>query len=540
MKQPVTGQQAATPVRSAMTSIQHLASLLQLCSDGPSVTLLGYMERCSINPMPAVKERLAQLEELFVHHFMLATGDRSSSIARVRYSLTTRLYYRIMEALLKMEEERLGQQDFSRLLNKPVFHKSLIACSAEVVLVTYEAHTGSTIQSPSVPRLDATNLLFPWILRVFDVNAFDFLKVLESFVRAEPKLATEVITHLSGVENQILEQLAWQNASPVFELLKNYDGPRQPITPSKDASMSLQQENSPSSWLDRSNPADTSAMFESPNVSLRRSHSLNLFLNKVFRLAYQRLQHLCGLLDVCGDLIHKIWTCFEFCVTRRPDLLHDRHLDQIVMCCIYAICKVADREIKFKSIVSMYRVMPNTCQQVYKNVFISSGEYDSIISFYNRIFMQSLKTFILQFGSNTMPSATQSPAPKPVITSPLQMSPKYQLPGRQNFYISPMKNSPFKQPLSPSCMTPRSRQLYSFGEGPLAAEKLRAINERMRFAAASSAGSRTSKCLKFDQIEAPVPVTSGVVSADPSESLKHKTPASRKSLSFDNANPSTQ
>jgi len=36
------------------------------------------------------------------------------------------------------EEERLGEQDFSQLLQKAMFHKSLLACCIEVVLVTYE------------------------------------------------------------------------------------------------------------------------------------------------------------------------------------------------------------------------------------------------------------------------------------------------------------------------------------------------------------------------------------------------------------------
>jgi hypothetical protein len=41
----------------------------------------------------------------------------------------------------------------------------------------------------------------------------------------------------------------------------------------------------------------------------------------------------------------------------------------------------------------------------------------------------------------------------------------YSLANRKHFYISPLKDSPFKAPPSPSQMTPRSRQLYSFGEG---------------------------------------------------------------------------
>ena len=31
---------------------------------------------------------------------------------------------------------------------------------------------------------------------------------------------------------------------------------------------------------------------------------------------------------------------------------------------------------------------------------MTSGEFDSIIAFYNRIFMQSLKTFIMQFANS--------------------------------------------------------------------------------------------------------------------------------------------
>ena len=44
---------------------------------------------------------------------------------------------------------------------------------------------------------------FPWILEVFDLQAYDFFKVLESFIKAEPKLPVDVI-RVSGsfvVEN---------------------------------------------------------------------------------------------------------------------------------------------------------------------------------------------------------------------------------------------------------------------------------------------------------------------------------------------------
>ena len=38
-----------------------------------------------------------------------------------------------------------------------------------------------------------TQLLFPWILTVFELDAYDFCKVLESFVRDEPNLTKEAM-----------------------------------------------------------------------------------------------------------------------------------------------------------------------------------------------------------------------------------------------------------------------------------------------------------------------------------------------------------
>jgi len=37
---------------------------------------------------------------------------------------------------------------------------------------------------------------------------------------------------------------------------------------------------------------------------------------------------------------------------------------QMIMCCVYAVCKVVDQDMKFKTIVSVYRQLPNTSQQV--------------------------------------------------------------------------------------------------------------------------------------------------------------------------------
>ncbi len=54
------------------------------------------------------------------------------------------------------------------------------------------------------------DLCFPWILDIFSLKAYDFYKVLESFIKVEPKLTKDVVKHLQSVEHRILECIAWE------------------------------------------------------------------------------------------------------------------------------------------------------------------------------------------------------------------------------------------------------------------------------------------------------------------------------------------
>jgi len=53
------------------------------------------------------------------------------------------------------------------------------------------------------------------------------------------------------------------------------------------------------------------------------------------------MQELCLHLSLKDmELKRKIWTCFEHTIIHHTDLMQDRHLDQILMCSVYIICKV--------------------------------------------------------------------------------------------------------------------------------------------------------------------------------------------------------
>uniref|UniRef100_A0A3B3ZFI4 Uncharacterized protein n=1 Tax=Periophthalmus magnuspinnatus TaxID=409849 RepID=A0A3B3ZFI4_9GOBI len=411
-----------TPI-AAMTSIQQLRGDLVSNGDKPSTNLNTYFKNCTVDPTQNVLKRLETLGQTFSQRFSQAVGPR----------LGVRLYYKVMEAMLKSEEKRLSVQNF-KLLNDSKFHTSLLACALEVVMATY----GSSFKSGgNGSESSESNLCFPWILDVFELAAFDFYKVIESFIKAEPTLSKDIVKHLETCENLIMEKIAWVMGSPLFDLLK------------------LEQEADAAET-----PVETPANLNQP---LQHNHtaadnSLSLFYKK-YRLAYTRLKMLCSyLLSYHPELEPIIWTLFQHTLQHEYELMRNRHLDQLMMSAMYAIAKVKSVDLRFKTIVTAYKNMPNTKQETFKQVLISEGNYDSIIVFYNQVFMQRLKTNILQYASPRPP--TLSPIPQ-IPRSPYHFpNSPLRVPGSNNVYISPLKSTR----MSPGIMTPRSRMLVSIGE----------------------------------------------------------------------------
>ncbi|KAI4814450.1 hypothetical protein KUCAC02_003646 [Chaenocephalus aceratus] len=201
-----------TPIRAAMTSIQQLRGDLTSSGDQPSTNLATYFKNCTVDPTQGVLKRLETLGQVFSQRFGQAVGLHCVALGLQRSKLGVRLYYKVMEAMLKSEEKRLSVQNFSKLLNDSTFHTSLLACALEVVMATYgesSFKTGGYNHGGSGDPVE-TNVCFPWILDVVNLSAFDFYKVIESFIKAEPTLSKDIVKHLETSENLIMERIAWR------------------------------------------------------------------------------------------------------------------------------------------------------------------------------------------------------------------------------------------------------------------------------------------------------------------------------------------
>ncbi|WAR28117.1 RB-like protein [Mya arenaria] len=304
---------AVTPVRAAMNTVQQLKNLISDKTDHLE-QLREHLKNCASKPEQAIVDRVSQLKLKFLSRYLETAGSCQGHVAEQRYTQATNLYYRSLTA-------------------------------------------------SALSNVDS-RFTFPWVLDAFGLYAFDFYKVLESYLKAEPNLTREIIKHLTLIENRILDSIAWKADSPVFELLSRC-GSASSSSMSHCSDLISSETNGTSQAAEiymspSRGPASKGTMpgnivFVSPRKggvtavyskdspepsapdTTHRSHSLNMFLNKVCRLGYHRL----------------------------------------------------------KTLSDMLLILKET---VYKEALLDDGTTDSIIAFYNRVYMQNMKNYILLFA----------------------------------------------------------------------------------------------------------------------------------------------
>jgi len=207
------------------------------------------------------------------------------------------------------------------------------------------------------------------------VKPYDLVRVIESFIRAEKTLPTLLKLHMSHVEERLLEQLMWKSGSPVFPLLEKvrlccgscccpfvvcmlgfvfrvvwvvgcglwvmgcvWRGPLRSLS-----FVPCRQEKRAAAQGAAHGP---------------QSIHLQVARKKLERLAAQRVEGVTELLELDGDLANEIWTTTKQALADPNVLLRDRHLDQVVICSVYAVCKVHNRPMTFLRIIQkMQRIV---------------------------------------------------------------------------------------------------------------------------------------------------------------------------------------
>ncbi|KAK4846889.1 hypothetical protein QYF36_023020 [Acer negundo] len=471
-----------------------------------------------------------------------------------------KLYYKVLESICTSEAKKCSAKDLSWLLSNDKFHRCMLACAAELVLT---AHT-------------RVNLLFPEVLERIGITAFDMSKVIEIFIRQEDSLPRELRRHLNSLEEKLLESMVWEKGSSLYSSLivakpalsdeiKKLQLLVEPMLSLDEIAMNnhvasgglphhqqtLHKHNLSAGQDgetmvvekcggvivkddDPPTPASLHVESKTSSLSLKATFSsptqlktpnegstlvdaaVNVFFEKIAKLAAFRISSMSERMKLPQQIRERIYLLFQQILTRKAYIFFNRHIDQIILCCFYAIAKISHLKLTFKEITNNYIKQAQSRSQIFCCMLVnwsSQGNANigqnrvGIITFYNEIFIQNVKSLVkeivsdesskeeaptLNINGHCPNSPRMSPFPRLPDVSPKKVS------SSQNVYLSPSR--PSKDAFN-SLMGQRS--YYAFiGESTCAyrspSKELDLINECI-----NRNGKRCRRRLNFDEANLP-------------------------------------
>ncbi|XP_037295161.1 retinoblastoma-like protein 2 isoform X1 [Manduca sexta] len=507
---PLTGRlylarraEELTPVSEARNSLARLAAYLRQAQPRPSPHLLRLFKDSGVSEETIntnVIQPCTGWANQFANSLREAKGSTKAETITFRRDMVTCLYYKVFEHIIKEEHRKKPQVSLQMLLTQETYQLTVYACCTEIVLHAYGVHS----------------FKFPRVLNIYGLSAFHFYKIIELVVQAVfDKLSRDVIKHLNAVEEEVLESLVWTSDSPLWDQLSRtpvpasadvsvHDSPyrrnnnglqspsslservhppmaeqakkqlfKDPIKPGQ--SLLVQTNNTALREISPSQSQNTSNGETTPTSTPKKNNSLILFFRKFYSLAVVRMNDLCTRLGLTDEeLKRKIWTCLEHSIMHQTQLMRDRHLDQILMCAVYVICKVVSSntnnhvERTFADIMRCYRQRPLADNHVYRSVLIKqnsgegSPERGDLINFYNKVYVQCIQNFALRFTGRHRDECSLSPLP--AGRGDAAWSPAGQrVSERHQLYVKPLTSPP-----------PTHHLMYRFSRSP--AKDLHAIN----------------------------------------------------------------
>ncbi|XP_020587737.1 retinoblastoma-related protein isoform X2 [Phalaenopsis equestris] len=570
-----------TPVSTAMTTAKWLRSIISPLPSKPDGELRRFLSSCDKDMNNDIIRRANLIlgaifpVSSFGERRMPGSFQGASLMdtiwAEQRKLEALKLYYRVLEAMCRAESQKLNGNNLTLLLTNERFHRCMLACSAELVLATHKTVT----------------MMFPAVLERTGITAFDLSKVIESFVRHEETLPRELKRHLNSLEERLLESMAWEKGSSMYNSLivarpslspdisrlgllaepmlsldaiaANYNipvgglpplplhkrenfsdlngdapSPKKQCTeynrivlverasftsPVKDRTLAA---NSPKSKLPPLQSTFASTLYSPTRPSPSGGGetcaeiSINVFFSKIIKLSAIRIRSLCERLQLSQEAQERVYYLIQQILSQKTSLFFNRHIDQIILCSFYGVAKISHLDLTFKEIIYNYRKQPQCKPQVFRSVFISwpsenfngkkGQEHVDIITFYNEIFIPSVKPLLVELGSAAVRPNSERPSEVinnidgPIPGSPQlsrfpnlpDMSPK-KVSASHNVYVSPLRTSKMDSLLSPS-----SKSYYAcVGESTHAyqspSKDLSAINNRLN-------SRKISGRLNFDMV----------------------------------------
>ncbi len=405
-------------------------------------------------------------------------------------------YFHVVEILIDTEERKAKKSPVETILSCEDFHKGVIVAACETILFIH----------------NIISLKLEDLLETVAVSAFDFWKILPSFLRLEPPLPAMLFQHFQEVEKKILAFLAWQKGSPLCTLIADFLASEAPAQLPENTGAVANSGNGANGTVATAAKQKLVAAGEKPKIST--SHQL--FFKKVLQLVATLILEVTREMKISDwSVKEKIWEATKYCLSTQTDLLVERHLVHVLLCSVYAVCKaeeiqkkMVNPEYKFNNIIQCYLRSNGDAGNFLCNMFhlvkISETNWVNIIEFYNKCYLPKMQDPVLKICSGIVPKSKPGAAVKPLApASPLReaLPRKCSMHGAGKTVATPLTPSkpgtimmssplgvgkvaagltPKVTPKATPKLTPRTQAMFICSESPMLKTKLENRKSDMR------------------------------------------------------------
>lgn len=392
---------ALTPMTQAMQMNNWLASVTDSVS-GVSLTqpILTFCQMCETDPEALISTHIetsiTRLEKVFKGKKIGLKGeDKTESESNSKVIIVIKLYLHLLHLMLDTEQRTNSKANFSLILPNLSFHRSLLASSLEAVLYLH----------------NISSISFEEILSICQINAFDFWKIITSFCNVDKHMPGQIKAHFRMIEVRIISVLGWTGNSPVIRAIQG---------------LKVKQE--------------IEAMHMTYDLFFRRVLSFTAY--RVFTVTEElRLQ---------DDIREEIWSFVKFLLSEHTELLLDRHLDQLILCGIFGICRWKGQAVKWMTLVRVYSCFcPEETAVVTEEVRLGVGQ-GSLLELFNESVLPLIREFTL---GNRRPDSIRLHSFSPTSSLQASISPQFRSASLNSLLLT---KSPFRSPY----MTPVTQRLF--------------------------------------------------------------------------------
>lgn len=292
------------------------------------------------------------------------------------------LYYHSLECILHHERMRLRTSSNKRLVMNQDFHKGVVCLSFMCLTHVISARR----------HAKDTRWKYDFAFDISQSTFYDFLKISGNFVRSMTSASTEyshtlklpevLVKELQTAEQTLLQSQLWQDsageASKLFNIVNEIQ--QQGQWPPKILEENQSSEGGRSG--DRQ-PKESSSMKKEQNF-------IECCMIKVLVTAGQTISSLCSELGIV-TISSRILSVFRRLLREKIDIFRNHHIDTIILCITYAMCKCYDisPEKSFSDIIRGYKKTfgDSLSHCILKSVSLESNKKGNIMMFYNKFFL---------------------------------------------------------------------------------------------------------------------------------------------------------